>query len=80
MGDKKKKFVFVDWLEDDSVGVMPTSAIQKGQKVGIGEICVLRWGKGEFYDAKLLKFSGAFYAFCVASLCIFNFYIIVICQ
>ena len=63
MGDKKKKFVFVDWLDDNSVGVMPTSAIKKGQKVGIGEICLLRWGKGKFYDAKLLKFSGAF---CVA--------------
>ena len=60
MGEKKKKFVFVDWLDDNSVGVMPTSAIKRGQKVGVGKICLLRWGKGEFYDAKLLKFSGAF--------------------
>ena len=63
MGDKKKKFVFVDWLEDNSVGVMPTTAIQKGQKVGIGEICVLRWRRGEFYDAKLLKFQVRFMHF-----------------
>ena len=59
MGEKKK-FVFVNWLEDDSVGVMPTSAIKKGQKVGIDQICLVRWGKGKFCDAKLLKFSGKF--------------------
>ena len=53
MGDAKKKFVFVKWLEDDSVTVMPTKAIKKGQKVG----SVLCAG-GKFYDAELMKFSG----------------------
>lgn len=63
MEESKKKFVFVKWLEDDSVTVMPTKAIKKGEEIGVGKICRLRWGKGKFYDAELIKFSGRSFSF-----------------
>ena len=56
MGDAKKKFVFVKWLEDDSVTVMPTRRLRRDKKLVSGGSVSCAGGK--FYDAELMKFSG----------------------
>lgn len=55
-----KKKVLVRWLEDETVGVMPISAIakeDKGINVFPGAIAKIKWKK-LFYDAEILKVSG----------------------
>ncbi len=49
-----KKFVLVRWLEEDSVGVMPTKAVHKEDAASlvVGAMIRLKWNS-TFYDAEL---------------------------
>ena len=53
----KPKFALVNWLEDDSVGVMPLSAAKDGEKVYPGATVSLKFQRN-YYDAEILKISG----------------------
>ena len=54
-----KEKVLVRWLEDETVGVMPMSAISKEDKGNVypGAIAKLKWKK-KLYEAEILKISG----------------------
>lgn len=51
--------VLVRWYEDESVGVMPISSVQKGEKVYVGATVNMKF-KGKTYEAEILKLSGEF--------------------
>ena len=51
------KFALVHWLEDDQVGVVPTSSVKRGQAVYSGSYAEVKWKK-TFYECKILKVSG----------------------
>ena len=50
-------FVLVRWPEDNSVGVMPTSAAEKGVELYPGAEVRMKWKK-KMYDAEILKVSS----------------------
>lgn len=52
----KKEYVLVRWVEEESVGVMPVSAIKESYFVG--KICEVKFS-GKLYDAEILKISGS---------------------
>ena len=48
------------WLDDESVGVMPISAVKTdaNSSVHVGAFVEVKWGRGKYYDAEILKLSG----------------------
>jgi len=53
---KVKVSYLVRWLDDERVGVMPSSAVKNDEKAYVGSFVEFRWGKS-FYDAEILKIS-----------------------
>ena len=45
------------WLEDESVGVVPLSAVHADSRVCVGANAKVKYGR-KFYDAELLQTSG----------------------
>lgn len=54
------KYMLVRWVEEESVGVMPSTAVHKEDKAKaiIGDIVRLKWSGKQYYDAEILKTSG----------------------
>lgn len=52
-----KESVLVRWLEDQ-IGVMPISAIVKGDKAYVGAIVNMKWKGKQVYEAEILKISS----------------------
>lgn len=52
-----KKLMLVRWLVDETVGVVPTSTVQKGETVEVGAIAGVKWGS-KFYQAEILQISS----------------------
>ena len=53
-----KQFALTRWLCDESVGVMPFSALRKKDQVPyVGAFVEMKY-LGKFYDAEILKISG----------------------
>ena len=54
---KSMAFVLVRWLDDESVGVMPISAVKTNanNSVYVGAFVEVKWGRGY---AEILKLSG----------------------
>lgn len=52
------RLALVRWMKDESVGVMPLTAIQnKAITPFVGAIVLMKYQKN-FYDAEVLKISG----------------------
>ncbi len=66
MNDKNKtsistfKYLLVRWLEEDAVGIMPSSAVHKEDKATVGAIVRMKWKGKTFYDAEILKMSSKY--------------------
>lgn len=56
----KTHFMLVRWIEDEKIGVMPVSAVQKGNPVQVGAIVPVKWSAGKYYDAEILQLSGKY--------------------
>ena len=54
---KCQTYLLVRWIEEDSVGVMPSTALKKGQMPSVGVITELKYSS-KFYEAEILKISG----------------------
>lgn len=52
-----KTFLLVRWLEEESVGVVPSSAVKKDQSVFAGSFADVKYQK-KYYEAEILKISG----------------------
>lgn len=63
-GSSSKKFVLVRWMEDETVGVMPISAVMEDYTPYSGAIVKMRWRGKKLYDAEILKISGKLAASC----------------
>lgn len=57
MPPERKRFVLVRWLEDESVGVVPVSAVHADSRVYVGAHAKVKYGR-KFYDAELLQTAG----------------------
>lgn len=57
--DKKKKFILVNWVEDQTIGVMPLSSVRKedAENIAVGSVCQVKWGS-KYFSAEVLKMSG----------------------
>ena len=53
---KMPTFVLVRWVEDNSIGVMPVSAAEKGTRLFPGLTTSMKWRKKK-YEAEILKIS-----------------------
>jgi len=52
-------FVLVQWIEDDSVGVMPMTAVKAEEKErSVGAVVDIRWKGKKTYPAEILKISS----------------------
>ena len=51
------KLMLVRWLTDESIGVVPTSSIQKGEIPNVGNVARVKWGS-KFYEAEVLQVSS----------------------
>ena len=54
---KCQTYLLVRWIEEDSVGVMPSTTLKKGQMASVGMTTELKYNS-KFYDAEILKVSG----------------------
>jgi len=54
---KEKTFVLVRWLEDETVSVMPLTAIHQDFTAHVGAVVRVKWGGRKYYDAEILKKS-----------------------
>ena len=52
-------FALVRWVEEESVGVMPLSAVRSGQKAFVSAIVEMKF-KSMYYEAEILKISGEY--------------------
>lgn len=52
-----KQFALTRWLIDETVGVMPLTAVKKDQKPHVGAYVDMKY-LGKFYEAEILKISG----------------------
>ena len=52
-----KKFCLVCWIEEDSIGVMPSSSIKKGKVPVVGSIAEFKY-RTKFYEAEVLRNSS----------------------
>jgi len=52
-----KRFALTRWLCDESVGVMPLTAVKKGQTPYVGAFVDMKY-LGKFYEAEILKIGG----------------------
>ena len=59
---RDKEFILVRWLQDETVGVMPQSAVQKDSHVYVGAVTQVKYGR-RFFDAEILKVSCEFFCF-----------------
>ena len=57
MAKKRTEFALVRWVDEESVGVMPTSAVRSGQKVYVGSFADMKYN-GKYYEVEILKISG----------------------
>ncbi len=57
--EAKKKFLLVSWVEDQTVGVMPMSAVHKdsAQNIVAGSVIKVKWSS-KYYEAEIIKISG----------------------
>lgn len=75
---KKKgpeEFILVKWLADNSIGVMPQSAVHREDEVIKGQTVRVKWGS-KFFSAQTLQLSSKlllFFLYCFGGpLCIRN--------
>ena len=56
---KKSHFILVRWLQDETVGVMPQSAVHKDAQSStyVGSMVQVKYGR-KFYDAEILKIAS----------------------
>lgn len=54
---KEKTFVLVRWLEDETVSVMPLTAIHQDFTAHVGAVVRVKWSRRKYYDAEILKIS-----------------------
>ena len=55
---KERQFVLVRWLDDETVSVMPLSAVCKDDRAYVGAVVKVRWNGWKLYDAEIMKISG----------------------
>ena len=55
-----KEFALVRWIEEESVGVMPSSSAPKGVKLYPGLKTKMKWKVKKFYDVEILKVSSEY--------------------
>ncbi len=62
MNDKtpRSKYLLVRWLEEESVGIMPSSNVHKEDKVAVGAVVRMKWSSKKYYDAEILKMSSKY--------------------
>ena len=46
--DKDKRIILVRWIEDETVGVMPLSALRKGEQAYVGAVVQVKWNGWKF--------------------------------
>lgn len=54
------KFALVRWVDEESVGVMPTKVARNPEELYVGCLTEMRWKGKKFYDVEVLKLSGTF--------------------
>ena len=52
-----KKFAVVRWVDEESVGVMPLSAVRSGQKPYVGSFVEMKY-QSKYYEAEILKIDS----------------------
>lgn len=57
---KEKLFILVRWLVDETVGVMPLTALHRDCRAHVGAVVEVKYGR-KFYQAEVLKISGECY-------------------
>lgn len=50
--------MLVRWLEDEKIGIMPVTSVQKGNDVHVGAVVPVKWSGRKYYDAEILQLSG----------------------
>ena len=53
---KQMQFAIVRWVEEESVGVMPLTAMHKGQTVHVGTYCEMKFKSNN--EVEILKIDG----------------------
>ena len=53
----KAKFCLVQWLEEDTVSVIPVTTAENEGNVYVGAIESFKW-YGQYYDGEVLSISG----------------------
>jgi len=56
---KTLKFCLVQWLEDETVSVVPATSADGKHKLSVGEMRSFKWIR-KLYDAEVLRLSGEF--------------------
>ncbi len=56
----EKIFLLVRWMEDETVGVVPVTAVKKGQEFDVGAYVETKFKK-KFYESEVLKISGKYF-------------------
>ena len=56
-----KQYILVRWLEDESVGIMPISAVHKDSQAQthVGAVVDIKFGR-RYYTGEILQISGEF--------------------
>jgi len=57
-----KSFILVRWVEDETLSMLPATAICPGKKVYIGAFSSSKWS-GKFYSGEVLGVCGECIAF-----------------
>ena len=52
-----KEFTLVRWIEDDTIGAMPLSAVAEDSRPYAGAVVDMRWRGKKTYEAEILKIS-----------------------
>ena len=53
-----KEYTLVRWIEDDTVGVMPLSAVTNESRPCAGDVVDMRWRGKKTYESEILKISS----------------------
>ena len=54
---KGQEFILVRWLTDETIGVMPMSAVHKDDELRVGHTARVKWGS-KFFSAEILQLSS----------------------
>ena len=61
MAAKPKKFILVQWLEEETLSVLTSTSVRQEQKSYVGALGDFKWG-GNFFEGEVFSLSGKSYS------------------